>query len=181
MMTRNEYGDYNDPAVFIIGLEHIGRQFYDGTCRSVATYLTNTLAPPNYSTTMPVPDDQDYKAYLVYREIVSQIFDFMLEVPGGVTLYDYMLGLQRLPIANTIIGQDTVGGYAIQSTHLKEHQVVLNLLRTGAQQFGMDLFYLLKNSGFFYLASLYVVNWDCQIHYKENLKRLYLIRLAGST
>lgn len=141
-----------DPNIFILYIGESGRLLFESACRTVAQYVTQ--------------QNHDDVAYSLYYEIVTEVMDIFLEIPGGANWWDYTAKLGTLPNIEKLIGRE----------FLRHHLSLQNLLRQHTSEFGISLYFHMREQEFLKLSSLYTVNFDYQMSRQLNLEQLILVK-----
>lgn len=143
-----------NPSIFILYIQDNGRLFFESTCRTIAQYLAHI--------------EHDNAAYGIYCEIVTQIMDIILEIPGGTDWYSYVDKLRTLPNTEKLIGRE----------FLRNNPALVRLLRENTTTFGISLYFSMRDQEFLKLSSLYTVNFDYQMDRWLNLQQLVLVKFS---
>lgn len=143
-----------NPYIFILYIGSDGRLFFEGDCRTIAQYVVN--------------DRHDDTAYIIYSEIVTQIMDIILEIPGGADWLSYIDKLKMLPNIERLPGRD----------FLHNNPAITKILREHTYNFGISLYFHMRDQEFLSLSSLYTVNFEYQLSRDLNLDQLIMVKFS---
>jgi len=143
-----------DPIMFFLYIGNDGRSFFESTCRTLAQYVAH--------------ENHDAAAYEIYEEIVRQILDIILEIPGGADWWSYVEKLKLLPNIDRLIGREFI----------RLNPAIQNILRKNTTEFGISLYFHMRDQEFLKLPGLYSVNFEYQMNKELSLQQLILVKFG---